>query len=90
AAAYLGLAFAIKAGAGGARIIQILLSSLALLRSGWSLMSEGLGATSVIGIAINVLILVILFQRDTAAYFGAARPARPARAPRAARRGRRR
>ena len=72
AALYLLLGILIKGGSSGARVAQILLSGLGILMGLGTLVQGEVDISSIIGLAINILIVVLLLGRDASAFFTAA------------------
>lgn len=90
AAAFLVLGLLIKGGSNGARITQIVLSGLGLLLGLSGLLREGISLSSLIGLAINGTIVVLLLTADAAAFFRDAQGGGRRRGGRGRDRGRRR
>lgn len=69
AAAYFVLGLLIKGGSNGARVTQIVLCGLAILLGLYGLMSSGIDVPSLIGLALNILIVAMLMSREASMFF---------------------
>ena len=72
AIAFIVLGILIKGGSNGARIAQVIISGLALLSGMGGLASGDVGFGTLFGIAINILIIAMLFGREASMFFAEA------------------
>lgn len=69
AAAYLVLGILIKGGSNGARITQMVLSAIGILLGLVGIVQGGVDITRILGLAINILIVVLLMGREASVFF---------------------
>ncbi len=79
AALYLLLGIWIRSGQPAARGMQFLVTGLSLAYAAYALLNEAAAKSSILGIAIDVLILILLCGSDTSAFFSGREPRRRGR-----------